>query len=139
MKMPNYKSKCCGAKVKVGGIPDFLGSKEVITLNFSCCECGKPCDVVQPKGRKRVLHAAKKSGIKTIWGGKRRLSAAKKRIQKQEKRLDFQGKTLQKLVEFLDGITISPTKGVILTTKKKRQLAELKKMEQQLSKAKKSH
>lgn len=54
----------------------------------------------------------------------------------QEKRLDSQGEVLQKLVEFLDGITIHPTKGVILTLKKKRQLIELQKMEWKLSKSK---
>ncbi|MEK7465184.1 MAG: hypothetical protein AAB631_00200 [Patescibacteria group bacterium] len=45
---------------------------------------------------------------------------------------------LQKLTEFFDGILISPIKGVILTPKKKRQLAELQKMEQKLLKSKKS-
>lgn len=51
-------------------------------------------------------------------------------VNEQKKRLDFQGEMLQKLIEFFDGITIHPTKGVILTPKKKRQLAELQKMEQ---------
>lgn len=60
----------------------------------------------------------------------------KKRIKKQEKRLDFQGKLLQRLVDLLDGITIHPVKGVILTPKKKRQLAEFQKMEQKLFKSK---
>ncbi len=94
-----YRSKCCNAEVKVEGMPDFLGSKEICTFHFSCLQCGKPCNV-------------------------------------QEKRLDFHGEILQKLVEFFDGITIHPAKGVILTPKKKRQLAELQKMEQKLSKSK---
>ena len=33
---------------------------------------------------------------------------------------------LKKLVELLDGITIDPVRGVILTPKKRRQLAELR-------------
>ena len=39
-------------------------------------------------------------------------------------------KMLEKLVELLDGITIDPFRGVILTPKKKRQVAELQKMGQ---------
>jgi len=97
MAMVVCKSKCCNAKVRVNGVPDFIGSKEICTISYICLKCGKPCDV---------------------------------------KRLDFQGKILEKLVEFLDGITIHPVKGVILTLKKKHQLAELNKMEQKLSKSK---
>ena len=37
-------------------------------------------------------------------------------------------KIIKKLVELLDGITIDPVKGVILTPKKKRQVAELRKI-----------
>jgi hypothetical protein len=111
----DYRSKCCNAEVKAEGIPDFIGSKEVCTFNFVCLQCNKPCDVVELKGHKRKIRAAEK------------------RLQTQEKRLDFQGKVLQKLVEFFDGITIHPTKGVILTPKKKRQFAELRRMERKLS------
>ena len=121
-----YKSKCCNAEARTDGMPDFLGSSEVCTVSCICLKCGKSCDVVVPKGQKRKTRAAKKS----------RMSAAKKRIKDGEKRLDFQGKMLQKLVEFLDGIKIHPVKGVILTPKKKRQLAELQKMEQKLFKSK---
>ena len=107
----NYRSKCCDAKVKVHGIPDFPGTKEICTMNFSCTQCGKSCNMVE------------------ISRDKTKAPTAKRRIRSQEKRLNFHGKVLKKLTEFLDGITISPTKGVILTPKKKSQLAELRKME----------
>ena len=121
-----YKSKCCNAKVRVSGVPDFIGSKKICTVSYICLKCGKPCDV-----KKIVMTKAK-----TLFGEKWKTLVTKKRIKKQEKRLDFQGKILKKLVEFLDGITIHPVKGVILTLKKKHQLAELNKMEQKLSKSK---
>jgi hypothetical protein len=119
MAKQGYRSKCCNAEVRTEGVPDFIGSKEICTVSYVCLKCNRSCDVVES----------------------RKISAAKKRIiQALKKRVDFQGKILQKLVEFLDGITIHPTKGVILTPKKKCQLAELQKMEQKLlkSKAKKS-
>lgn len=72
--------------------------------------------------------------IKTALEEKAEILAAKKRIKEGEKRLELQGKMLQKLVEFFDGIKIDPTKGVILTPKKKRQLAEFEKREQKLFK-----
>ena len=121
-----YKSKCCNAEVRADGMPDFLGSKEVCTVSFTCLKCNRPCDVVAPKGQKRKMRTAEES----------RMSAAKKRIKEGERRLDFQGKVLQKLIDFFDGITIHPVKGVILTSKKKRQLAELQEMEQKLFKSK---
>ncbi len=114
-----YRSKCCNAEVKVEGMPDFLGSKEICTFHFSCLRCGKPCNVVKLEEYQKIS-----------------ATKEKKRIEMQKKRLDFQGEILQKLVEFFDGITIDPTKGVILTPKKKRQLAELKKMEQKFLKSK---
>lgn len=116
MTGPGYKSKCCNAGVKTEGVPDFTGSKEICTVSYICRKCYKPCDVVTSKSRKQ--------------------RALKKRIKEVKKPLDFQGEVLQKLVEFLDGITIHPIKGVILTPKKKRQLAELREMEQKLSKSK---
>ena len=108
-----YKSKCCNAKVRVNGVPDFIGSKEICTVSYICLKCNRPCNVKESK-----------------------ITTTLKRIQAQKKRVDFQGKILQKLVEFFDGITIHPTKGVILTLKKKHQLAEFQKMEQKLSKSK---
>ncbi len=115
-----YRSRCCNAEVRTEGMPDFLGSKEVCTVSYVCLKCDKSCNVVAPKGQKQ--------------------RALEKRTKEGERRLDFQGEMLQKLVELLDGITIHPIKGVILTPKKRRQLAELQKMEQKLlkSKAKKS-
>ncbi len=63
---------------------------------------------------------------------KQKALTIKKRIRKKEKELDFQGKILQKMIELLDGITIHPVKGVILTPKKKHQLVELQEMERKL-------
>ncbi len=40
-----YKSKCCNAEVRTDGVPDFIGSKEVCTINFVCLRCNKSCDV----------------------------------------------------------------------------------------------
>ena len=40
-----YRSKCCNAKVRTDGVPDFIGSKEVCTVNYVCLKCNKPCDV----------------------------------------------------------------------------------------------
>lgn len=97
-------------------MPDFLGSKEVRTVSYVCLKCGKPCNAEGPNSLKR------------------RTLATKKRTREQKKRLDFQGKILQKLVELLDGIKIHPVKGVILTPKKKRQLAEFQKIEKKLFK-----
>jgi len=98
--------------VNASGIPDFIGSKEVCAVSFVCLKCNKPCDV---------------AGL-----------TSKKRIQTLRKRMVFYDRIFQKLFELLDGITIHPIKGVILTPKKKRQLVELQKMEQALLKQKKS-
>ena len=68
--------------------------------------------------------------------GSRKMSVAKKRVRARNKRLDFRGEILQELVELFDGIAIHPTKGVILTLKKKRQLAKLQKMERRLLRSK---
>ena len=112
------RSQCCKAKVRVDGIPDFLGIKEICTVSYICLKCKKSCNVVALKGQKR------------------RILTTKKRIREGKKRLDFQGRMLKMLGELFDGITIHPIKGVILTAKKKRQLVELLKMEQKLSKSK---
>lgn len=34
-------------------MPDFIGSKEISTVNFTCLKCDKPCDVVRPKNYKQ--------------------------------------------------------------------------------------
>lgn len=44
-----YRSRCCGAKVKTTGIPDFLESKEICTVNFVCLKCNNPCDIKEVK------------------------------------------------------------------------------------------
>lgn len=40
------KSKCCRAPVKVVGMNDFIGSKDIGTFHYECENCGKPCDVI---------------------------------------------------------------------------------------------
>ena len=42
--MKKHLSKCCGAKVKTAGIPDFSGG-ETCTVNHVCLKCNKPCDI----------------------------------------------------------------------------------------------
>lgn len=46
----DYVSKCCKAEVKSEGIPDFIGSDEVVTVHYVCKKCGEPCDVVNKEG-----------------------------------------------------------------------------------------
>lgn len=41
----NLKSKCCGAKVSIGGIGDFRDRDQVPTHYYVCNKCDKPCDV----------------------------------------------------------------------------------------------
>ncbi len=138
-----YRSKCCNAKARAWGMPDFLGSKEVCTVHYVCRKCSKPCDLMVAKGQKRKIGAADKSKarkmvtkISTALEERREILAVKKRIRKIKERLDFKDEILQKLVELLDGITIHPIKGVILTPKKKRQLIELQNMERGLLQSK---
>ena len=111
-----YRSKCCKAKVRAAKLPEFWRNSLTYTVYYVCRKCDKPCDVVVPKGQQQ--------------------KALKKRTKKGERRLDFQGEMLQKLNDLLDGIIINPIKGVILTSKKKRQLAELLEMQLKLSKSK---
>ena len=120
-----YKSKCCNAGVKVEGLSDFLGSKKVCTVNYVCLECNKPCDAEKSTAK-----------IRTALEEKQEILITKKRIIEEKKWLDFQSKVLQKLVKFFDGIIIDPTNGVILTPKKKRQLAKFQKIKQRMSKSK---
>lgn len=58
-----YKSKCCNAETRTYGVPDFIGSKEVCTIRFICLKCNKPCDVIVPKGQKRVRTVKKSEMI----------------------------------------------------------------------------
>ncbi|MBI2035261.1 MAG: hypothetical protein HYT12_01100 [Candidatus Liptonbacteria bacterium] len=44
-----YRSECCNETVKTGGLPDFVGSKEVCTIYFICLKCNKPCNVVKTR------------------------------------------------------------------------------------------
>jgi Mg-chelatase subunit ChlI len=54
-----------------------------------------------------------------------------------KKRIEFQDKIINKIVEVLDGITIDPLKGVVLTARKKKKLAELRKLEKNFLRRKK--
>lgn len=56
-----YRSKCCNAGVRMDGMPDFFGSKEVCTVSFTCCKCKKSCDIITPKSQKKKVCAAEKS------------------------------------------------------------------------------
>jgi len=38
-------SDCCGAPLKTEGVPDFIGSSEVITIHYRCSKCNKPCNL----------------------------------------------------------------------------------------------
>jgi len=58
-----YKSRCCNAKVRTDGMPDFLGSDEVSTVSFTCLKCNKPCDIVGSKNYKRKVSAALESEV----------------------------------------------------------------------------
>ena len=93
MAMVFYKSECCNAKVRVNGVPDFIGSKEICTVSYVCLKCNRPCNV-------------KESKTTTTLRERRKISAAKKRIQAFGRRLDFYDRIFQKLDELLDGITI---------------------------------
>lgn len=80
--------------------------------------------------------AKKIAPAKTRTTFKKKQLVLKKQINARKKRVSFQDKVLKKLVELLDGITIDPVKGVILTPRKKRQLAEFQEMGQKLLKSK---
>ncbi len=56
-----YKSKCCNAEAGMTGIPDFLGSKAVCTVNFVCLKCNKPCDAVKPKSSGQKVCSVQKT------------------------------------------------------------------------------
>lgn len=56
-----HKSKCCSAEVRADGLPDFMGSKEVCTVSFTCLKCNNPCDIVLPKNPRPKVFAASES------------------------------------------------------------------------------
>ena len=94
MTKKGFRSKCCNAKARAEGVPDFLGSKEVCTVNYICLKCNKSCNVVAPKGQKKKVYAVKKSKTKKIAVTKTRTTlkekqrALKKRIKEGKKRLE---------------------------------------------------
>ena len=49
-KKNNYKSKCCGAKVRVHSEPDDI-DKLGCTMYHVCTECNQPCDVISKERR----------------------------------------------------------------------------------------
>lgn len=59
----------------------------------------------------------------------------KRRIREREKQLDFRDEFLDKFVKVFDGITIHPVKGIILTPKKRRQIASLMRIERKILKS----
>jgi len=69
MKNKEYKSRCCNAAVKVGGLPDFEGDKYPCTVHYVCTKCNEPCDIKEIKVNKKLERSIKR-GIKDIQGGK---------------------------------------------------------------------
>ena len=61
MKKPKeiYKSQCCNAPVKTGGLPDFEGDKNPCTLYYVCTKCNKPCNI---KGEKKKWYT-----LEEVW------------------------------------------------------------------------
>jgi len=69
MKNKEYKSQCCNALIKVGGLPDFLGDKYPCTIYHTCTKCGKPCNIKGVKKVNKKLEKSIKRGIKDIEEG----------------------------------------------------------------------
>jgi hypothetical protein len=44
-KKNNYKSKCCGAKVRIHSSPDDI-DKFSCTMYHVCTNCGQACDII---------------------------------------------------------------------------------------------
>lgn len=44
-KKNNYKSKCCGAKIRVHYAPDDI-DKIGCTMYHVCTDCGQACDII---------------------------------------------------------------------------------------------
>jgi hypothetical protein len=42
-------SKCCNAKVEIGGEPDFPGDNYICTHYYICTKCGEACDLIEDK------------------------------------------------------------------------------------------
>jgi hypothetical protein len=49
-KRSNYKSKCCGTKVRVESSPDDI-DKKGCTMYYVCTKCNQPCDVLTNERR----------------------------------------------------------------------------------------
>lgn len=47
-KRNKEKSNCCHAKVRIGGISDFIGDKIICTRYYICIKCNQPCDIYIP-------------------------------------------------------------------------------------------
>ncbi|MDP1689033.1 MAG: hypothetical protein Q8L47_02795 [bacterium] len=134
------RSKCCNAKVKTVGTPDFIGDKVGCTFHYSCTECKNACDIKEVLIKHERALPTKKNRreknpskiVTPIINAKEEIFNIKRRIKHTEKELKFRAKIIQKIFDLFEGITINPVKGVILTPDKMRQLNELYKMDQEL-------
>lgn len=54
MTRKEYRSKCCNAKVKTDGLPDFIGGNVISTVSPVCLKCGKGCNIVDVEQRRSV-------------------------------------------------------------------------------------
>ena len=41
----NVTSDCCNAKIRLEGIPYFIGDNTIFTVNCFCSKCEKPCGI----------------------------------------------------------------------------------------------
>lgn len=134
------RSKCCNARVRNIGAPDFLRDKTSCTFHYSCTLCNKACDI-----KEVLIKSYKATSLKKKRKGRAKLRlVSSKPSEKQEKiligkqivyfeaRLDLQAKILNKLVEFVTGLKIDSVKGIVISVAKLHQLNELQKMEQDL-------
>ncbi len=60
------KSECCDAEVRMEGVPDFVGGKDICTVSFVCNECGNACNIL-PSHDKQVL-SCYLAGYFVPWG-----------------------------------------------------------------------
>ena len=45
--MNELKSRCCRCPVITEGMPDFIGDDTIVTVNYFCSCCKKPCNIIE--------------------------------------------------------------------------------------------
>ena len=45
--MKQLRSECCEQPVRTEGIPDFMGDDTIVTVNYFCTGCEKPCNTIE--------------------------------------------------------------------------------------------